>query len=56
MKNTTDGERRETEGGRILSSICLHALGVFEKVFRLVREELRWGSVWQAGCSVGVLS
>lgn len=43
------------EGG-ILSSICLHALGVFEKVFRLVREELRWGSVWQAGCSVGVLS
>lgn len=30
--------------------------GVFVKVFRLVREELRWGSVWLAGCSVGVLS
>lgn len=57
VKNTTDREGREMEGGgRILSSICLHALGVFEKVFRLVREELRWGSVLQAGCSVGVLS
>lgn len=28
---------------------------VFMKVFRLVREELRWGSVWQAGCAAGVL-
>ena len=31
-------------------------LGVFVKVFRFDREELRWGSVWLPGCSVGVLS
>lgn len=30
--------------------------GVFVKVFRPVRERLRWGSVWLAGCLVGVLS
>lgn len=53
-KNTADREGREARGLFHLSAGP--GGGVFVKVFRLVREELRWGSVWQAGCSVGALS
>lgn len=55
-KNTTDTEVEE--GGEEWGLFYLSAApgGVFVKVFSLVREELRWGSVWLTGCSVGALS